>query len=117
MSLVSDSDRHALIAMVERLHAEVETLRAQRDGLEHAHSEAMQACGTLRAQLDNALGEREPERSYQRAYSSEVRDALVEVNAHLHAQLDKVRAAIAPQCLECLTGEHTALTAHEVYRR
>jgi hypothetical protein len=81
MSLVSDGDRHALIATVERLHAEVETLRAQRDGLEHAHSEAMQACGSLRAKLD------------------------------------KVRAAIAPQCLECLTGEHTALTAHEVYGR
>jgi hypothetical protein len=87
----------------EKAYAEVDRLTAEVD--------------TLRAQLDKVRGEREPERSYQRAYSSEVRDALVEVNAHLHAQLDKVRAAIAPECLECLTGEHEALTAHEVYRR
>jgi hypothetical protein len=46
----------------------------------------------------------------------EIDDLRAEV-ATLRAQFDKVRAAIAPQCLECLTGEHEALTAHEVYRR
>jgi hypothetical protein len=74
----------------------------------------------LLAEIDRLTAECEATRKQ----THRARDALLKVvdeltaeRDTLRAQLDKVRAAIAPQCLECMIGEHEALTAHEVYRR